>query len=732
MAPKVSVITPIYNVAEFLPQCLDSLIAQTMQDIEFICVNDGSTDDSLQILNAYAARDKRIMVIDKPNGGYGHTMNTGIDAASGEYIGIVESDDWVNHDAFEKLYELAEAHNHCDIVKANHNVFVGNDKPVLVENFPESLCNRTLTPLDPDGEQVLNSIPAIWSAIYRRDYLNDNNIRFLETPGASFQDTGFVYKSWIACNTFVLTHDAYLNYRLDNAGSSVQSVAKVLFVCDEFASIEEFLAARPDRHGRLIGRVLAKKFDTYNWNYDRIAWEYREEFLNRIADEFAAPLVARQLDPSVFKEGEFDRLLRIIEDPHSVYRNDLMDYRRNQIENIPHIAKDVIGKRLGVLKQAVSEIPTKRNLKRSDEYDDRKVSIVVPVYNSERYLDKTMGSLIGQTHKNIEIICVNDGSTDGSLAKLKEYAAIDDRVIVLDKKNEGPSKARNVGIDNATGDFLCFVDADDFVSRTMIDQVVSAAESNDAEVVLFGIDEYHDDTKRHFPMPHAVVKGKIPASETFNPRAVDDFFVYMVGFTVNKLYRMSYFETLDLRFPTIGAHEDMPFTYAAVAPAHRVYYLDKVLYHYRRERIEGSRSDDTEEQYTFMLKALECMRSELARLGILEDYRRDFENYVAHMCRWKFESIFGEPRRRFYETITNGWLDSMGVFEHDDSYFYDKRTRNFVHSIQNDTYIDMVEQHAQEILKELKEIYESKSFRLGETVAAPIRMIRGNKEIEED
>ena len=127
MTPKVSVITPIYNVSKFLPQCLDSLIAQTLEDIEFICINDGSSDDSLEILNAYAARDSRIKVIDKSNGGYGHTMNTGIDAARGEYIGIVESDDWVNADAFEKLYTIAEAFDHCDIVKANHNVFVKND-----------------------------------------------------------------------------------------------------------------------------------------------------------------------------------------------------------------------------------------------------------------------------------------------------------------------------------------------------------------------------------------------------------------------------------------------------------------------------------------------------------------------------------------------------------------------------------------------------------------------------
>ena len=730
MTPKVSVITPIYNVSKFLPQCLDSLIAQTLEDIEFICINDGSSDDSLEILNAYAARDSRIKVIDKSNGGYGHTMNTGIDAARGEYIGIVESDDWVNADAFEKLYTIAEAFDHCDIVKANHNVFVKNDKPVCVENFAPDLCGRPLSPLDDDGSKVLNSIPAIWAAIYRREFLAENNIRFLETPGASFQDTGFVYKSWIACDSFVLTYDSYLNYRLDNAGSSVQSVAKVMFVCDEFKSIEEFLSERPDRQEKLIGRVLAKKFDTYNWNLERIASEYQEEFLKHIANEFKDPLEKQLLDPSVFKDGEYDLLCQIVSDPHAFHEHAAKSSQQAKHSMLhPRAVATAIGSRASAFMRNI-EPPSLKQPSTADE--SKKVSIIIPVYNAEEYLDKTISSLLDQTYDNLEIICVDDGSNDNSKTILKNLAAKDNRIIVYCKENGGPSRARNFGIDHCTGDFLCFVDADDFVEKSAVKRLVEAAEANEADVVIFGIDEYHNDLHRYLPMPHAVVKGKVPYGEVFDPRDVDDFFEYMVGFTVNKLYRMSYFKTLNVRFPVIGAHEDMPFTYAAVAPSHQVFYLDKVLYHYRRERIEGSRSDNTEEQFGLMLQALECMRSELERLGIMEDYRRDFENYVAHMCRWKFYTIFGEPRQKFYDTICNGWLDSMGVFGHDDYYFYDDKTRGFIRSLQDDSYIEMIEKHAQDTLQELKEIYESKSFHLSEMIAAPIRMIRGYESPEDE
>jgi len=732
VTPKISVVTPIYNVAQFLPKCLDSLMAQTLHDIEFICVNDGSTDNSLDILRSYSDKDDRFVVIDKPNGGYGHTMNVGIDAARGEYIGIVESDDWVDPDAFEVLYEIASANDKCDIVKANHNVFADGCEPSLVENFPRELCGRVLSPLDDDGMVVLNSIPAIWAAIYRKEFLTANGIRFLETPGASFQDTGFVYKSWIAADSFFLVHDAYLNYRVDNAGSSVKSAAKVYFVCEEFASIENFLEARSERYERLIGRILAKKFDTYNWNYDRVSEEFREEFLQRIAAEFAPAFLEDRIDPLVFKEGEFEWLCQIVEDPHKAFVADRKNRACDEVKGKLYGVADALKRRAGELAQNAASVADDHVVGRFRAHGDCKVSIVVPVYNSEKYLDKTMESLLKQTHDNFEIICVNDGSIDGSLEKLRAFERADNRVVVVDKQNEGPSVARNVGIKMATGDYLCFVDADDFVEKTMLQRLVDAAVTNAADVVIFGIDEFRDDTKRYFPMRHAVVKGKVPIGVVFDPRDVENYFENMVGFTVNKLYSMNYFKSLDLEFPSIGAHEDAPFTYVASSVSDRVYVLNAVLYHYRRERAEGSRSDDTENQYEYMLKALECMKYEFEKRGILEDYKQDFINYVVFMCRWKFKTIFGAPRQRFYDEIRNEWLASMGVLDRSGDYFYETRDRNFLRFIREKTYLEMVEMQNEQQAEELVEIYESKSFRLSEMIAAPVRLIKGVSATDED
>ena len=122
---KVSIIVPIYNVEQYLEECMDSIVGQTLEDLEIICVNDGSTDGSLDILKKYAAADDRIIIIDKENEGYGCAMNDGLDRATGDYVGIVEPDDYVDIHMYEDLYHIAEEKN-LDIVKADFYRFVCN------------------------------------------------------------------------------------------------------------------------------------------------------------------------------------------------------------------------------------------------------------------------------------------------------------------------------------------------------------------------------------------------------------------------------------------------------------------------------------------------------------------------------------------------------------------------------------------------------------------------------
>ena len=280
--PKVSVLVPIYNVQRYLRQCLDSVVNQTLKEIEIICLNDGSTDDSLAIIKEYAAKDYRIVVVDKKNSGYGDSMNQGLKKARGEYIGIVESDDWIDINAFEELYELAKLSEDVDVVRANYyQTKTGVDKKFFYVD-PASIGKV----VDPRQQTwIFLQAPAIWSAIYRRDFLEQNGIDFLPTPGASYQDTGFNFKVWACAKTARFTTEAFLHYRIDNEASSVKSAGKIMNVCVEYDSIESFLKEK-GLFEQLGAIMETAKFGAYYWNMLRVPPKLLDEFLQKAKKEY--------------------------------------------------------------------------------------------------------------------------------------------------------------------------------------------------------------------------------------------------------------------------------------------------------------------------------------------------------------------------------------------------------------------------------------------------------------
>lgn len=277
--PKVSVLVPVYNASEFLRTALTSLINQTLADIEIICINDGSKDDSLAIIQEFVAKDPRIVVLDKTNTGYGDSMNRGIKLAHGEYIGILEPDDYLELNAFEKLYQLAHWH-HADIVKSNYFLLENGQNRKLEVIHPKD-TGKVIYPHD--ERFVFRLPPAIWSAIYRREFLLENHLEFLPTPGASYQDVGFNTKTLALAKRVILTTDAFLHYRVDNANSSSNSAGKIQCVPQEYASIMEFI--RQHQLENLTPTVIGAKFGNYLWNILRLPAPAAREFYQTMLTE---------------------------------------------------------------------------------------------------------------------------------------------------------------------------------------------------------------------------------------------------------------------------------------------------------------------------------------------------------------------------------------------------------------------------------------------------------------
>ena len=219
---KVSIVVPVCNVETYLRECLDSIVNQTLKEIEIICVNDGSKDNSLQILKEYAEKDERVKVIDKDNGGYGHSMNIGIDMTKGKYVGIVESDDWIMDYMFEKLYALSE-NGTVDMVKGNFwDCFEEKDGSITkVENreranMPDVKEAFTVR----EHQELLWGHPSVWSAIYKKEFLINNDIRFKEAKGAGWVDNPFFFDTLCSAKTIKWTKEPFYCYRKNMQSSS--------------------------------------------------------------------------------------------------------------------------------------------------------------------------------------------------------------------------------------------------------------------------------------------------------------------------------------------------------------------------------------------------------------------------------------------------------------------------------------------------------------------------------
>lgn len=332
--PKVSILIPCYNVEKFIRQCMNSVVNQTLHDIEIICVNDGSTDSTLDILREYEDRDSRVKVISKHNSGYGASMNIALESAKGEFIGIVESDDYADLNMFENLYNLALKHN-VDIVKGDWYSYYGEEDK-LVENNHFSEFEEEVV-LDPKISKNIFVIPSLIAAsIYKKTFLDKYAIRFLETPGASYQDTAFAAKTIMAVDKLVLTKKNYYCYRVDNQNSSVKSSAKVFCICDEYNEINSFMDKYPEMKSTLEEQKCANQYREYLWNLNRLEEKESKEFFKVFRTEFK-----KYYDSDILKDEFFARypkrdVLRLINNPSKFYKKEYLKQDVTPIVSISH------------------------------------------------------------------------------------------------------------------------------------------------------------------------------------------------------------------------------------------------------------------------------------------------------------------------------------------------------------------------------------------------------------
>ena len=623
--PKVSVVVPVYNVEDYLNEAMDSLVNQTLEEMEFVCVNDGSTDGSLAILEEYAALDKRVRVLDGPNGGYGRAMNRGIDAARGEYLGILEPDDFVPHEMFGELYEKARESG-ADLVKADFYRFRVNPDGSLAKKRYRLVggrrnygyYNRVLCP--GDEQQTFRFAMNTWSGIYKLEFLNRWHIRHNETPGASYQDNGFFFQTFCRAERALFVDKPYYMNRRDNPGSSMFSTGKMYCVTEEYAFIERWLKQDPALWDRFSRVFYAKKFSNFLVTYQRIAGGLQREYLRHIRDEFEGPLEQGLVGEEFLTDDQSWRLHTIVADPDAFY-------------------------------------------------EDVRVSVVMPVYNGERYLRQALDGVLSGNALSFEVICVDDGSTDSTPQILAEYAARDPRVRVITQDNAGAGAARNAGLALARGEYLSFLDADDLFEPGMLEKAYDRARTQRADVVVYRCDQYDEAACTYKPTRWSLRRWLLPGKDVFSADEVArNLFEAFMGWTWDKLFRAEFVRGNGLRFQEQRTTNDLFFTYASMARAGRITTMDDVFVH--RRVYTGSLSTTRERSWHCFHDALLALRRQLRDWGIFEFRERDFVNYSLNFSLWNLSTLTGDAYDQLFDALKNGWLEDLGVTGRDASYFY--------------------------------------------------------------
>lgn len=281
-----------------------------------------------------------------------------------------------------------------------------------------------------------------------------------------------------------------------------------------------------------------------------------------------------------------------------------------------------------------------------------KVSIVIPVYNVEGYLSECLDSLINQTLKDIEIICINDGSTDNSLEILNDYAQKDNRIKVIDKENEGQGVARNLGIELAQGEFIGFVDPDDWVEPEIYEQMYNQAKKLSSQIVLCDYKKYLEDDDKFidvniFRKAVSLTKSKavkIQTGENLDKKLLDSSILVSPSYTINAIYEINLLKNNDIKYSNLRCYEDVLFNLKTRVLAQRISYINSAFYCYRIRTSSTLRAND--KRYIDLINIIGLVKDYLKEQNLLEYYQYNFDYFCVSNVYRAFTLLQSDELRK--------------------------------------------------------------------------------------
>ena len=302
---------------------------------------------------------------------------------------------------------------------------------------------------------------------------------------------------------------------------------------------------------------------------------------------------------------------------------------------------------------------THETLSATNNANNFKFSIVVPVYNKEKYLQKCISSLQGQTYGNFELLLIDNNSTDSSPEIIKAAASSDKRIVALHETVQGPSATRNCGIDAAKGDYVCFIDADDIVDNNLLAQLNAALTQAEADIAIFGISYWHEDRD-------VVLCTNVPKlSGSAKPENLgDELFFTTTPSMCTKAFRVAFLREHNLKVNTeLKFAEDLLFTYSALMQASSIVYINKVLYKYRQE-VRNSLSAKKTYQGVQILESLDLLEQKAKTLTNYDAFAVGLMNVVLEEAMFNLcEASTADEFCELYDAFITQWWPKIKPYK---------------------------------------------------------------------
>lgn len=732
--PAVSVIIPVYNVEEYLRECLDSAVNQTLKNIEVVCVDDGSSDHSADIVREYAAKYPNVKLIQKENGGVSSARNAGLDAATGEYIYFLDSDDYIDTDMFETVYAKVTQEDLdilCfDAVSLFESEEIRQENHTYINYYTRSHDYsgvRTGQAMFSAMRKNMEFRPVVWAQMYRRALIEDNHLRFYR--GIVHEDNLFVFQCMILAQRVNYLDKNYYHRRLRTnsimtAKKSMRNVEGYLVSYTEilnfmhgrqvepeaFNEISEFLYTSVWGNARRIYRNLDIRENDAVLTAGDFCTEHFLDMIKRSGEtEFDR---SRLKEENARLKRENQKLRKEAASFSGRLRSKLMFFPR-KIKGFIQCTKDhgfVYTVRLGF--QKVGNVLSKYNTRfcanplyriltwpirkvisvcytmykygatyhfralgvrkaMQKEQDTPLVSVIMPVYNAAEFLEQGLDTLKNQTLKNIEVIAVDDGSTDNSLQILQRYAAEDKRFHVLQQKNQYAGAARNLGLSHAKGEYVIFLDSDDFFARSLCADAYFAGKVHNADLVLFGAKHYNNAEKKYKEAKWMLQNHLAPKKQPFSYRDCPDVF-YRISTPApwTKLFRRAFIEKTGLQFQTLHNTNDVFFTYSAMAMAERIATVDSALVYYRVGLESNLQTKKKKKPFCFY-EAYTAWHDKLKELGVLDTVKRSYVNVALSGCMHNLRSNSDlEAKQQVFDKLKNEAFEKLEISGYPEGFYY--------------------------------------------------------------